>query len=58
MPDYPKHEKMVLREPGGEYHSDIDLKEVYASMLSNQFYSSEDTKPGYLKYRRVLVDWM
>ena len=47
-----------MREPGGEFHSDAELKEVYASMLSTQYYSENVTKMGYLKYRRVLVDWM
>jgi len=57
-PDYRKYDKMVLREPGGEYHTDQELREVYACMLSNQFYRPTQTKPVYEKYRRVLVDWM
>ena len=28
-PDYRTYEKMVLREPGGEYHTDSELREVY-----------------------------
>lgn len=47
-----------MREPGGEYHTDYELKETYASMLSNQYYYSQVAKPGYEKYRKVLVDWM
>lgn len=27
-------------------------------MLSMQYYKPRDLKPGYEKYRRVLVDWM
>ncbi|CAI2386831.1 unnamed protein product [Moneuplotes crassus] len=50
--------RIVLREPGCECHSGSELKEVYASMLSTQFYHGKTAKKGYLKYRRVLVDWM
>lgn len=57
-PDYRTYEKMVLREPGGEYHTDSELREVYSWMLSNQYFKPFDSKPGYEKYRRVLVDWM
>jgi hypothetical protein len=49
---------MVLREPGGEYHTNTELREVYAMMLSKQYYRPQESKPGYEKYRRVLVDWM
>ena len=57
-PDYRTYEKMVLREPGGEYHTDSELREVYTWMLTNQYFKPFESKPGYEKYRRVLVDWM
>lgn len=57
-PDYVQKRKLVLREPGGEYHSESELKEVYASMLSMQYFPPRKIQPGYEKYRRVLVDWM
>lgn len=57
-PDYKSQDKLVLREPGGEYHTDSELREVYASMLSTQYFQPFESKPGYFKYRRVLVDWM
>ena len=47
-----------MREPNGEYHTDAELREVYSSMISNQYYHNNTTKVGFLKYRRVLVDWM
>lgn len=57
-PDLAKTKKVILREPGSEYHSDVELKEVYASMLSIQYYKPKTLNHGYEKYRRVLVDWM
>ncbi|CAI2386749.1 unnamed protein product [Moneuplotes crassus] len=55
---FQKADIIVIREPGSECHSDTELKEVYSSMLSNQYYHESMTKEGYQKYRRVLVDWM
>jgi hypothetical protein len=49
---------MVMREPGGEYHTDVELREIYGGMLNSQYTHISSSKPGYLKYRRVLVDWM
>lgn len=49
---------MVLREPGGEFHTDVELREVYSHMLTNQFYKPKVSRAVYEDYRRVLVDWM
>lgn len=59
-PDYQRVEKMVMREPGGEYHTDSELREIYGGMLNLglEHQHNSSAKPGYIKYRRVLVDWM